>query len=60
MQGKSNLVTIIDDYSDLYVQNLTFDFHDLELHPMTLVLKSDLDMVVTYLQTKNEVNRSNG
>ena len=48
MQGKSNLVTTLDDYSNLYVQNLTFSFHDLEPDPMTLVLKLDLDMVVTY------------
>ena len=48
MQEKPNLVTTIDDYSDLYVQNLTFYFHDLELDPMTLVLKLDLDIVVTY------------
>ena len=48
MQGKSNLVTIIDDYPILYVQILTFYFNDLELDPMTLVLKVDLDIVVTY------------
>ena len=42
-----DLVTTIDDYSNLYVQNLTFYFYDLELDPMTLVLKLDLDMVVT-------------
>ena len=28
-------------------------YFDLDLGPMTLVLKLDLDMVVTYLQTKN-------
>ena len=48
MQGKSNLVTTIDDYSNLNVQNLTFYFLDLELDPLTLVLKLDLDMVVTH------------
>ena len=48
MQRKSNLVTTIDDYSNLYVQNLTSYFHNLELDPMTLALKLDLDMVVTY------------
>ena len=42
MQEKSNLVTTADDYSELYVQNLTFCFHDLELDPMTLVLKLGL------------------
>ena len=47
MQEQSNLVTTIDDYSKLYVQKLTFYFHDLELDPMTLVLKLDLAMVVT-------------
>ena len=30
---KSNVVTTIDDYSNLYVQKLTFYFHDLELDP---------------------------
>ena len=53
MQGKSNLVSTNDDYSNLYVQNLTFYFHDLELDTMTLVLKPDLDMVsdlLTYLK----------
>ena len=39
MQGTSDLVTTIDDYSNIYVQNLTFCFHDLELDPMTLELK---------------------
>ena len=48
MQGNSKLVTTIDDYSNLYVQILTFYFHDFELDLMTLVLKLDLDMVVTY------------
>ena len=48
MQGKSNLVPTFDDYSNLYVQNLTFYFYDLELDSMILVLKLDLDMVVTY------------
>ena len=43
---------------NLCVQNLPFYFHDLELDPMTLVLKFDLDMVVTYQYTKYEVNRS--
>ena len=46
MQGKSNLVTTIDDYSNLYVPNWTFDFLDLD--PIILVLKLDIDMVVTY------------
>ena len=59
MQGKSNLVFTIDDCSNHCVQNLTFYFHDLELDPMTLVLKLDLDIVVTYQYTKYEVNRSN-
>ena len=31
---------------------------DLELGPVTLVLKLDLDMVVTYLHAKHQVNRS--
>ena len=46
MQVKANIVTTIDDYSNLYVQKLTFYFHDLELDPITLVLKLNLDMVV--------------
>ena len=35
-------------------------YFDLELGPMTLILKLDLDMLVTYLHAKNEVNRSSG
>ena len=38
MQGKSNLVNTIDDYSNLYAQNLTFYFHDIELDSMIFVL----------------------
>ena len=53
-----NLVTTIDDYSNIYVQNVLFYFYNLELDPMTLVPKLDLDMVVTYQHTKYEVNRS--
>ena len=30
---------------------------DLDYDPMTLVLKLDLDMMVTYLHSKNEVKR---
>ena len=56
MQRKSNLVTTTDDYSNLYVQNLTFYFYDLEPDPMTLVLKLSSDLL-TY---QNEVNRSVG
>ena len=33
-----------------------FGCHDLD--PLTLILKPDLDIVVTYLHTKYEVNRS--
>ena len=43
MQRKSNLVTTIGDYSNLYVKNLTFGFHNLEFDPMTLVLKLGID-----------------
>ena len=42
------LVTTIDYYSNLYVQKLAFYFHYLEFDLMILVLKLDLDMVVTY------------
>ena len=48
MQGKSNLIATIDDYSNLHVQNFYFYFHDLPLDPVTLILKLDLNMVVTY------------
>ena len=48
MQEKLNLISTINDYSNHYFQNLTFYFYDLELDPMTLVLKLDLDMVVNY------------
>ena len=54
MQGKSNLVTTIEDYSNLYVQNLTFCFHDLELDLMTLVLKLVLEYFMTYCNSKNK------
>ena len=33
---------------------------DLDLDPMTLVLKLDLDMVKMYLHTKNEVHSYSG
>ena len=33
---------------------------DLELDPMTFILELDLDIVVTYLRAKSEVNRSDG
>ena len=42
-----DLVTTIDHYSNLYVQNLAFYICDLGLDPMTSVLKLNLDMVVT-------------
>ena len=35
-----------------------FGCHNLDIDPMTLVLKLDLHIVVTYYQTKYEVNRS--
>ena len=34
-----------------------FCFYDLELDPMTLVCETDLDILKTYLHTKNEVSR---
>ena len=37
-----------------------FHYCDLELDPMTFISERDLDIVVTYLNDKNEVNRSNG
>ena len=37
-----------------------FDACDLNFEPMTLILKVDLDMVVTYLHAKNKANRSKG
>ena len=39
---------------------ILFDACDLDFDPMTLVLKLDLDIMVTYLHTINEVNKSNG
>ena len=39
---------------------MLFDACDIDLDPMTLILKLDLDMMVTYLQTKSEVNGSKG
>ena len=37
-----------------------FHYCDLELDPMTFISEADLDIVVTYLNAKNEDNRSNG
>ena len=39
----------------LKILNNHFFAHDLDLDPMTLILKLDLDMVKMYLHTKNEV-----
>ena len=36
-------------------ENMMFHSFDLDLDPMTLVLKLNLDMVKMYLHTKNEV-----
>ena len=37
-------------------KTVTFFSYDLDLDPMTLILKLDLDMVKMYLHTKNEVS----
>ena len=37
---------------------LTFGCCDLALYPVTFTAELDLDVVVTYLHAKNEVNRS--
>ena len=39
---------------------LTFGCSDLALDPVNFTSHLDLDMVVTYLHAKNEVNRSSG
>ena len=39
-------------------KNETFGCCDLALYPMTFTSELDLDMVVTYLHAKNQVNRS--
>ena len=39
---------------------MLFDVCDPDLDPMTLVLKLDQDMAVTYLHANNEVNMSKG
>ena len=47
----------------LSTRNRNFSFfgcHDLDLGPMILILKFDLDIVMTCFCTKNEVNRSIG
>jgi len=36
---------------------VTFSSCDLDLYPMTLVYKLDLDIVMLYLHAKNEVSR---
>ena len=38
---------------------LLFDACELDYGPMDLVLKLDIDIVVTYFDTENEVNRPN-
>ena len=43
---------------DLTVRIIHFTKSDLDLDPMTLVLKLDLDMVKMYDHTKNEVSMS--
>ena len=37
-----------------------FRYCDLELDPMTFISECDLDIIVTYLNAKNAINRSNG
>ena len=37
-----------------------FANNDLDLDPMTFISELDLDIIVTYLHAKNEVNRSSG
>ena len=39
---------------------LSFFSYDLDLDPMTLLLKLDLDKVKKYLHTKNKVSMSRG
>ena len=48
-----NLVNILYKILEL------FCYCDLELDPMTLISELDLDILVTYVHAKNEVNRSN-
>ena len=38
------------------ISKTNFFSYDLDLDPMTLILKLDLDMVKMYLHTKNEVS----
>ena len=42
----------------LKLVKLSFFSYDLDLDPMTLILKLDLDMIKIYLHTKNEVSMS--
>ena len=37
-----------------------FDICDLDFDPMTLILKPDPDMMMTYIQTIHDNNKSNG
>ena len=39
---------------------MLFDAYGLDHDPLTLILKLDLDIMVTYLHTINAVNRQNG
>ena len=56
---------IFDIFGHFYLNYLSplrgyFFSYDLDLDPMTLILKLDLDMVKMYLHTKNEVSMSSG
>ena len=42
-----------------YIKLELFCYCDLQLDPMTFISERDLNIVVTYLNAKNEVNRSN-
>ena len=48
----------MNEMTKIHCRNISFYIFDLDLDPMTLILKLDLDIKMTYLHTKNEVPRS--
>ena len=61
----NSIMDILDIFWTFYLNHLSplwgyFFSYDLDLDPMTLILKLDLDMVKMYLHTKNEVPMSSG
>ena len=55
--------TVLVEYKHIHVkvrENMIFTPFDLDLEPITLILKLDLDMVKMYLHNKNKVPSYSG